>query len=605
MPQANVKGMTQSQPDDVSVPCLAYSQMAPQWELIQDLLGGTEVMRAARERWLPKEPAEPDQAYTVRLSRSILYNAFKDTLLRLASKPFSKVVTLQGKLPDRLQPMEQDMDRTGRDLTQFARDVFIAGATYGKTHILVDYPKIDSNATLADEKNVGARPVAVHVQAPQLIGWKTDVNSAGVPELAEVRILERRVESVEGSQYADVEVNWIRVYTKTTWQLWRQPPPTTEDRNPPFALRDQGEHTFGKVPLVTVYFNQTGFLVAEPPLIDLAWLNLAHWQTFSDQRNILRVMRCGILFGSGFTQEEMDTDIVVGPNRMVRSKNPEAQLRYVEHSGSAVGAGQTDIDKLEQRMEVLGLQPLVSASSGQPTATAKAIDEGQEQSDIQSWIRSLELGLQAAFGLAAEWTKETIPEDFRVDIFSEFGLSLRDATDLATLSQARASGDLTRLTYLRELKRRGVLGDNVSPEQEDAAVQAEGPSLADIGGNPDMLPMDGSGGQTLSPDGLDLPCPAEGCTGTMIPQEDGSAVCDTCGLVMTPGQYALYSQVATGGQTEIPCPVEECDGTLTINEDGSSICETCGKTMTTDETAQYISALMEANSGADDESTTS
>jgi hypothetical protein len=51
----------------------------------------------------------------------------------------------------------------------------------------------------------------------------------------------------------------------------------------------------------------------------------------------------------------------------------------------------------------------------------------------------------------------------------DFGVSMRDAADLQTLLAAVNAGHVTKLTFLRELKRRGVLADSVNVEEEAEA----------------------------------------------------------------------------------------------------------------------------------------
>ena len=41
----------------------AYDRMMPMWQKVEDLLGGTEAMRAAGDRHLPRHPEETDDAY--------------------------------------------------------------------------------------------------------------------------------------------------------------------------------------------------------------------------------------------------------------------------------------------------------------------------------------------------------------------------------------------------------------------------------------------------------------------------------------------------------------------------------------------------------------
>lgn len=47
----------------VATPSKARQDMSADWQMIDDLLGGTAAMRSAGTRWLPKEEAESESAY--------------------------------------------------------------------------------------------------------------------------------------------------------------------------------------------------------------------------------------------------------------------------------------------------------------------------------------------------------------------------------------------------------------------------------------------------------------------------------------------------------------------------------------------------------------
>ena len=40
--------------DSIAAPGLAHRAMAPEWDLLADLMGGTAQMRQAGARWLPR-----------------------------------------------------------------------------------------------------------------------------------------------------------------------------------------------------------------------------------------------------------------------------------------------------------------------------------------------------------------------------------------------------------------------------------------------------------------------------------------------------------------------------------------------------------------------
>lgn len=463
----------------VNTPSAAYEAAAEKWCLLDDLCGGTFQMRAAEEKWLPKEDKETDVAYRARVNRSFLFPALSDTVDKLAGKPFSQPIVLEGedKLDASLQELSEDVDRQGTSLTAFARDMFYTAIRYGLTHVLVDYPEIPNveGATLAYEREVDARPFFVHVKPTQLIGSRFETQPNGKVKLTQVRIYECKTEP--DGQFGDVEVEYIRVYNVTTWELWRK-----SDTQKEFALYKQGTHTFGGVPLVTYYVNRSGFMTALPPLWDLAELNLCHWQSYSDQRNILRFARVGLLFAKGFNDEDLDKGIYVGPNQMISTTSKDADLKYVEHSGASIGAGRDDLKDLEERMEVLGLQPLITRSASS-TATGKIIDENRTASDIQTWIRDLEDAIIDCYQLAAQWLGTEVKDDaLKVNLSNNFDLAMRNDTDIQSLTAIVSAGKISDKTFLNEIKRRGLLQDTLDIEKELSDIAAQGPSLSDLTG---------------------------------------------------------------------------------------------------------------------------
>lgn len=433
---------------DVASPNAAWHAMAPDWELIGDLLGGTRSMRAAGERWLPREPKESLEAYRIRLSRTVLFNGLGRAVQTLSGKPFAKPATLADDADPRLRALCRDLDLGGRDLTTFARDVLRAALTDGVTHLLVDYPEAaDRRETLHDERVRGARPYFVHVPARDLIGWRVDGRGA----LERVRIRETVLE--RDGTWGEAAVPQIRVLEPGGWAVWRKP---RSPEDAPWRRVAGGETSLTRIPLVSIYAGRTGFLTARPPLIDLAWLNLAHWQSSSDQRHILHVARVPILFARNLKIGEDGVEI--GPNRLILGDGDGADLRYVEHSGAAIAAGRQDLADLEDRMAVMGLDLLVGRSGG-VTATERAIDAARSDSALSGLVREVEDGMTRAFGLAAEWMDLDPAAVGRVTLDPDIGVDPQEAQEIDLLLKARMAGEIDRATFLAEIRRRGILAD--------------------------------------------------------------------------------------------------------------------------------------------------
>lgn len=471
---------------DSTIP--AYDRMAGRWELLHDLLGGTLAMRSAGAKWLPREPAESTEAYDTRLKRSVLYEAFKDAVERLAGKPFEEAISLEN-VPERLSYLEDDADGAGQSLTELGRNLFEDLATYGLAHVLVDFTRMPQNeggtrATIADERVAGARAIFARIAPPDLIGWRTVSPPIGPPALEQIRIRERH--EVPAGTYLVEETDRIRALSPGGWSLWEMDPQGKD-----WIQIDEGALTFGSIPLVTIYAERIGFLQADPPLERLAWLNLAHWQSMSDQRNILRFARFALLFLKGLTDEDMEKQLEIGPTQAIRTKSREADGKYLEHSGAAIEAGRKDLEDLERRMEVLGLTPFFPRTAKGVTATVAGIAESRNVSAVQAWIRALEGGLRRCYELAGEWHGVEIPDDSKFDVFSDFEIPMLAGRDLDFLLRSTQAGKLSLETWLSEIKRRAVLSETIDLEEEAERIREQAPGLGDLGGSePDDLEAD-------------------------------------------------------------------------------------------------------------------
>lgn len=452
--------------ESVGTTSVLYDEMVIHWDLIEDLWSGTRRMRAAGLKWLPKEPKEEDDIYKNRLDRSILFNAFRAAIDRLVSKPFSQAVTVSEISGDgRLNSIKDDVDGTGKNITQLGREVFESGLKYGLTHILVDFTRVPSDLeTKEDEDAIQPRPFFVHITPPQLIFWDLEEDPiTRIPTLTEIRIKEVSVNKV--GRYSDEVVERIRIFRKDTWEVWEL---SKEEGKHTYRSIEEGVHSFGAVPLITFYVRRTGPLTGTPPFEDLAWLNLAHWQSDSDQRNILRFARTGVLFGSGWNEDEVN-DASWGPTSFFKTTNHEGDLKTVEYKGTGIKAGAEDLKALEQRMELMGLQPLIERTANS-TATGKVLDETKTINDIQAWIRALENTLNNAYEAGAQWLNQNAPKDLTIDIFSDFEISMQGTKDLQTLIQMQKDDIITTETLLREVKRRGVLSDSFEVDEEIKSI---------------------------------------------------------------------------------------------------------------------------------------
>ena len=427
-------------------------------------------MRLAGEKWLPKEDKEEAKDYSKRLKRSVLYNGYADTIHKLAAKPFGKPISFDelSELPEQVQWLIKDATRNKQSLKEFAHEVFQEGVHRGLAHVLVDYPVVDGPKTLRDVREQKIYPYFTSIPAYNMLGWKTKWID-GEEVLTQIRVREIRTEP--DGEFGEKQVIYVRVIEPTTWTLYKV------DGSKEIPVKT-GDNSAGKIHLHTFYTNKTGFMTATPPLEDLAWINLAHWQSQSDQRNILRFARLGFLVATGLSSEEQATAFISGPNSVLKFQNPEAKVYYAEHSGKAIAAGDKDLMNLEMKMRILGLQPLVEGGSS--TATGQAIEESKTHAQAQTWASEFSEFLRRLFGSACEWLDQELDEEFKISIFTNFAISIRAGLDAQILTTACQTGKLSDETYLNEMKRRGFLNEELDIDDELARIKKQTPPASTI-----------------------------------------------------------------------------------------------------------------------------
>lgn len=464
----------------VDQPSEAYKEMASHWHLADALIGGTTSMRQAGQLYLPKETKEEQSWYNTRLERAVLFPGFSKALRNLTGKAFASSVNVKDSTPA-WDEWFKNIDLAGSTLQQFCERAFLDGLCYGHTTVLAEYPVVGTMATLYDERNIiKARPYLLNRQAKQIIGWRTQTVD-NQTKLTRVRIREAMT-SYADEWDDDGETYQVRVLTPGGYQIFQQ------NADGDWYLFAEGTVSItDKIPLVPIYFDKLGEMQSRLPLHDLAWTNVAHWQSYSDQRTILRVARVPIIFVNGATEEELGGQITIGPNTFMTLQNPNADMKFVEHSGAAITAGRQDCVDLEERMMALAAEPM-NARPGSDTATGRALDARDAVSPLSVWVANFEHAINKALELMAEYGK--VDKAPTIQMTRDFGI-LGNTSDLDALIRSRQLGEISRKTFLEEMKRRGVLNELFDQELDADELANEPPPPPVQGG---FAAMDGGQG---------------------------------------------------------------------------------------------------------------
>lgn len=450
----------------VAAPSKLSSRNSASLKKIRDLRGGVAQMRVMGRTYLPQETKESDADYDNRLKRSWLFPGLDKAIEDVADRVFAREVRFGEDVPPVIAELEADITADGRNLNNFARDLFEDGVEAGLSFILVDMPRKDGEMTIAQERQANMRPYVTMVRAEQVLGWKTE-RIGGKTVLSQVRIMETATEDGE-DEFEQIEVPQVRVLQRSEGKVWGRL--YREDDKGDWLMHEDFTVDMDEISIVPFYTRRTGFFQGRPNFEGLADLNVAHWQSASDQRNILHYARVPLLVALGMSAD----DFTVAVNSSISTSRPktEADVKWVEHEGKAIGAGRDDLKDLEQSMRVLGLE-LMLPKTGNPTATGEAIDAAKSQTPLAQMANNLKESLERMAYFMGLYIN--LAGEFTVNVNTDYGLSLLNQADLTLLLQAVNTGQLSRQTFLKELIRRNVLMDDLDIDDEIERIKDEEP----------------------------------------------------------------------------------------------------------------------------------
>jgi hypothetical protein len=434
-------------------------------------------MRALGETYLPRAPAETQLAYERRISKSEFFNGFGRTVKGLTGMVFRRNPTLGDDMPEPLKKHWEDIDGAGTHGDVFAKTLFDDGLTTGLAGILVDHPSVADAAdlTLAQVEALNLRPYWVPYAASQILSAREERDGARM--VLSQLVLKEEYMALDGD-FGEKAVCRYRVFKRTklagkgvvTYQVWEETAVGGQKTLAPLGgvgiVAKQTEIPFS--PLVTG--DRLGCLETRPPLLDLAYTNIAHWQVQSDHRYSMHIASIPILVFKGrqLLEGGEEKEQVIGPEVGI-DVDKDGDVKYVEHAGTALAATRQELQDLESRMAAQGLAMLQHETRAAETAEAKRIDKAEQDSTLATAARGLGDCLELAFQFHANYLSLDAGS---IEVNQEFEDLAFDAGMIAALSNLEVAGQISLDTLWTMLETGGILPDSFEADVEKVKILA-------------------------------------------------------------------------------------------------------------------------------------
>lgn len=447
----------------VHLPTAEMMELTKKTKIIDDLLGGTATMRKAAQAYLFQMEMEEPDSYRKRLERSTLYPALSETLSQMTGRVFFNPIDV-ADVTETVQALFDDVDLVGNNLDVFASRWFYSALAYGCSFALIDFTRVEAVKSRAEEKALNARPYWVHIKPHQVLGMKT-ARVNGKQAITQFRYVVN--EQVEDGEFGVKTVKYVYVYEIGKVRKF-------SEAEGEFRFESELQLTAQNRPLdfvpVVPFITKRNELTnaIEPPLMELAYLNVKHWQSQSDQDNITNIARVPLL--AIYSNDEVK-QLAIGGSAVHLPTG--SSMQFVEHSGQAIASGVESLKDLEEQMKTAGAKLLTKTALAMTDSQARD-EAGKEISQLRLLANRFEDAIDLALEYTGHWLGIAKEQVGNVQISGNIENDLDPAASMASVIQLRNAGVISNQSTFDEAKRRGLLADGLEWDTEQERLQSEG-----------------------------------------------------------------------------------------------------------------------------------
>lgn len=435
-------------------------------EIARDLWEGPEKVRDQGPKYLPKAPGEEPAAYSERLTRSVFFNMFAAAIEGLVGFVFRKDPELGDDVPPVIAETHwENIDLAGTHGDVFLRDLLQDAMIAGHAAILVDYPATNGQQTREDEMLGGIRPYWVPIKKDQILSWRETVVN-GQTVLQQVVLKDCRM--VPDGTYGEKEQTQYRVFVREDGVVrWRVEEVTKQNQ---VLVIDEGVcANQTEIPIAEIVTSgREGRFCSKPTLADVMYLNIAHYQQWSDYATSIHKTCVPIFTAVGFG--ESNGPIVLGPNTSLVSNNPNAKAEYVSHDGASLASCKQALDDLVRAIADMSLSMLASEKRAAETAKAKTIDKGATDSKLAVTARGMQDGAERALGFHAKYMK--LDDGGSIEVNREYTDMTMDPALLTAYVGAIQNAGLPTRILTEAMQEGGLISEDVDLDELDAEMEA-------------------------------------------------------------------------------------------------------------------------------------
>lgn len=467
---------TTSQPAGVKIQRKELRDMQEKYRKIEDAISGEEAVKKAGAKYLPVpsfcEKSENDPRYIAYQTRALYYNTCQPTRDALVGQLFLRPPVIE--LPSELDFLIENVNGEGLSLEQLIKKAANYVLPFGRGGLLSDFPETSGEVTKSQIDSGEIRPIIRFFEPWAIRNWK--VEKIGNELKLTMLVLDEMHESNEGRDEFDIETKLRhRVYRLKDGYCSVQVYDEEGQEAERYDIKGSDGKPLDSIPFEFIGSENNDAEIDEPPFLNLANLNLAHFRNSADYEESVFLVGQPTPVYSGLTVEWMENyfprGIPFGSRASVTlNEGATAQLLQAEANTLAFEAMKHKEDQMfsvgakiinrDQKIEKKEKEVEIEAASQKSVLTT--IKDNLEMAFFNAVVR-------AASFIGVEVTKEAS----KFSINENFDLTSMDPDEIRSLTELY-SGEQPCITFseMREgLRRSGIA--KLADEEAKTEIMAD------------------------------------------------------------------------------------------------------------------------------------
>lgn len=460
-----------------------YTKFSNVWSKCRDAADGERAIKSRTVAYLKplagQIEGQDTAAYDAYLDRASYFNATGRTVETMSGLVFRKPMTKT--VPTPIEEWLKDITLSDETLAEFALSLVIEDIITGRCGILVEQPPVPAAPlTVAEKQAIGSRPYFVLYKTESITNWKYKrINNRYI--LADVW-LEETYEDEKGE--TKEQFRQLTLDTGVYQQLiWRKPSTGWAVVETITPLKNGQPLT--EIPFFPIAPQKPKLDIIAPPIESLADVNISHFKNSADLENGAHIAGIPTAYITGVDDKDDNgnKNVIYLGSSTILTLPQDATAGFLQCGSEGFATIEKLMDRKEQQMAALGARMLSPEKKEAEAAETHEIKRGGENSVLATIAGVVERQLTKALQFAAEW--EGIAGEISIELNKDYIPVTFTGADLTAFVAARQAGEISKETFFNVLKYSEWLPDDLTFEEEQARIEADGPALGDLTGDDD------------------------------------------------------------------------------------------------------------------------